>query len=91
VREVEEETGLVITNVRLIAVENVLFETGAHYVVLFMGSTTTPGSMPQVREPTKCTEWGWYRWDEFPSPLFKPLQQLRDRGFQLDDLHNLKP
>jgi 8-oxo-dGTP diphosphatase len=82
VREVAEETGLAIRGVRLVATENVLFSEAAHYVVLFMAGTAPPGSQPRVLEPNKCTEWRWCAWDELPSPLFKPLQQFRDKGLR---------
>ncbi|GBG00130.1 hypothetical protein Rsub_12741 [Raphidocelis subcapitata] len=84
-REVEEETGLVIGGVRLVAVENVVFDSGHHYVVLFMHGTAPAGSAPEVLEPTKCAQWAWVTWDELRAltPVFRPLRQLLDRGFRL--------
>ncbi|KAI8467795.1 MAG: NUDIX hydrolase domain-like protein [Monoraphidium minutum] len=84
VREVEEETGLKITGVRLAAVENVVFESGgAHYVVIFMRGVAAPGAEPRVLEPTKCTAWRWATWADLPAQLFQPLRQLAARGFSL--------
>lgn len=79
-----EETGLALSGVRLVAVENVLFDAGAHYVVLFMAGAAPPGSTPRVLEPNKCAEWCWREWEAFPpaGELFQPLRQLRARGWR---------
>jgi 8-oxo-dGTP diphosphatase len=34
-----------------------------------------------VREPAKCSAWGWFRWSELPRPLFPPLTSLYASGF----------
>eukprot|EP00775_Hariotina_reticulata_P013099 gene13100-13227_t len=79
-REVLEETGVAIHNVQFAAAENVLFESGAHYVVIFMHGEAALDAEAVVLEPHKCRGWSWVRWEQLPSPLFKPLQQLVDHG-----------
>jgi hypothetical protein len=34
-----------------------------------------------VREPAKCSAWGWFRWSEVPRPLFSPLASLYASGY----------
>jgi hypothetical protein len=51
-----------------------------------MHGTAPAGSNPVVREPTKCARWLWMAWDELRalSSVFRPLQQLLERGFRPD-------
>ncbi len=69
-REVEEETGLRIKNIRQAAYTNHLFEgTAKHYVTLWMVSEYAGGKL-ELREPDKFEKWDWFDWDNLPSPLF---------------------
>jgi 8-oxo-dGTP diphosphatase len=29
-----------------------------------------------IMEPNKCEVWDWFKWGQFPEPLFIPLQNL---------------
>lgn len=79
-REVREETGLKIENVRRGAFTNDLFEQeGKHYVTLFM-LADCPRGTPRVCEPEKCEQWGWFAEEALPRPLFLPLQNLIAQG-----------
>ena len=83
-REVLEETGLTLTDVRLGTVLNVVDEpTGYHYVTIFMVATTDPADAEPVNtEPEKCEGWHWCDWSaDLPAPLFKTLKTLRATGF----------
>lgn len=80
-REVAEETGLVLTNIRLGPYSNDHFVAeGRHYVTLFV-LADAPGGEPTLREPEKCDGWEWRSWSELPEPLFLPLRSLKERGF----------
>jgi len=80
-REVLEETGLTLGEIRSGPWSNDLFATeGKHYVTLFLLADAPIGE-PELREPEKCEGWGWYRWAELPEPLFQPLGSLKARGF----------
>ena len=37
---------------------------------------------PTVLEPEKAEQWGWYKWDELPKPLFLPMKNLVKKGFK---------
>lgn len=82
-REVLEETGLEIKNVRLGPYTNDIFEDEQkHYLTVFV--TANPaGGTPQTLEPQKCEGWGWFEWTNLPDSLFRPLVNLRSQGFQL--------
>jgi 8-oxo-dGTP diphosphatase len=75
-REVAEETGLTIRNVRFGAVTNDYFEDEEkHYVTVWMVSGHH-GGRPAVLEPDKFTELAWFDFDTLPAPLFLPWKQL---------------
>lgn len=80
-REVYEETGVAIANVRFAAVTNDRFEAdGKHYVTVWMLSDLASGT-PSVREPDKFVDLGWYDFDSLPAPLFLPWTQLLASDF----------
>jgi 8-oxo-dGTP diphosphatase len=80
-REVMEETGLSIQDVRLGPYTNDVFVSEAkHYVTLFV-TAGCPAGEPQLREPEKCSCWQWFSWAELPQPLFQPLASLVRSGF----------
>jgi 8-oxo-dGTP diphosphatase len=85
-REVLEETGLEIDNIRYGPFTNDIFETeGSHYVTLFVIADYAGGTV-EVKEPHKCERWDWYGWQALPEPLFLPNQNLLRQGFTLDGL-----
>ena len=76
-REVWEETGINIKNIRLGRFTNDIFESeGKHYVTLFLVADWESGT-PRVMEPERCDTWEWFSWNSLPQqPLFLPLQNL---------------
>ena len=83
-REVLEETGLTLGEIRTAPYTNDLFPTeGKHYVTLFVVAKSALG-VPELREATKCLGWEWFAWEDLPTPLFLPLETLRRQGFQPD-------
>lgn len=80
-REVKEETGLDITNVRFGAVTNDIFENeGKHCVTVWMLSDWVSGE-PTIMEPEKCLEQQWSSFDNLPEPLFPSWHQLLPSQF----------
>lgn len=81
IREVLEETGIHIKNIRMGPFTNDIFkEEGKHYVTLFVIVDYDYGDV-KVMEPDKCEEWGWFEWDKPPQPLFISSQNLIKQGY----------
>jgi 8-oxo-dGTP diphosphatase len=76
IREVAEETGVHITDVRFGAVTNDVFpDEDRHYVTVWMLGDHASGE-PRILEPDNCDSLGWYGFGALPSPLFLPWRQL---------------
>jgi len=71
-REVMEETGMEIDNVRFLRLYNLKEYAPKHYVDIGLVADWKSGE-PTVMEPHKCEQWDWYDMDELPSPLFSTI------------------
>ncbi|MBY6185762.1 NUDIX domain-containing protein [Marinobacter hydrocarbonoclasticus] len=72
IREIEEETGMIIEDPVVIAVTNNLRtyrEEGKHYVSICL-LAHHQGDTPVNREPDKCEGWVWVDPTDLPSPHF---------------------
>jgi 8-oxo-dGTP diphosphatase len=80
-REVLEETGCDITNVRFAALTNDFFrDEGKHYITWWTMSDWKAGE-PSITEPEKCVAQMWTDFDNLPEPLFLPWQELLNSEF----------
>ena len=80
-REMEEETGLPITNIRRGPYTNDVFRAeGKHYITIFVLAETGHRNV-ELREPEKCSEWRWCKWGGLPTPRFLPMRNLLESGF----------
>lgn len=80
-REVMEETGLKINNVRPVTVTNdINVEVGKHSVTVFMIADCPLGE-PVTNEPDKSSDWHWVSWEALPQPLFLSIQHLLEQGY----------
>ena len=81
-REVLEETGLEVTNLRFLGVTNDIYkEDGKHHVTIAMLADYISGE-PKIMEPHKCKEWIWVDLDTLPENLFMPIQNLIQGQFR---------
>eukprot|EP00930_Biecheleria_cincta_P091412 TRINITY_DN80987_c0_g1_i1.p1 TRINITY_DN80987_c0_g1~~TRINITY_DN80987_c0_g1_i1.p1 ORF type:complete len:134 (-),score=11.94 TRINITY_DN80987_c0_g1_i1:156-503(-) len=78
-REVREETGLSLINVRFWTMINVREGTKYHYLTPILVGTAEAGE-PVVTEPDKCAEWRWVKWEEVPKPWYTTLKLLIESG-----------
>jgi 8-oxo-dGTP diphosphatase len=79
-RELFEETGIEGKCGELFTVTNNIFlDEGKHTITLFYFCEVKEGK-PKVTEPDKIEKWDYFSWNNLPSPLFKPLQILKDKG-----------
>lgn len=76
-REVFEETGLVITSVKLLTIGNYLFGD-KHYIDIDV-IVEAPSGEPEVLESNKCAGWDWYHPDQLPAPLFVVTERMIER------------
>ena len=73
-REVAEEAGIEINEIKHLGYSNDVFTTsGRHYVTLFVSATYAGGEL-SVMEPDKCESWQWFKTDALPEPLFLPIK-----------------
>ncbi len=81
-REVREETGLEINNVRTIGITNdIMKNDGKHYITVWMVSNWESGDN-FIAEPQKCQAQKWCSFDHLPSPLWPtPWDNLRASDF----------
>ena len=81
IREVKEETGVDISDVRFKGISNDLFEeSGKHYVTVWMEGKYLSGK-PVVDAGHEASDIGWFSWDELPRKLFLPLKNLVEGRF----------
>jgi 8-oxo-dGTP diphosphatase len=74
-REVMEETGMQVTNVRFMSATNDIFtDKGKHYVSIWVEADWLEGE-PAITEPDKCKAQQWHDFTTLPSPLFEPCWQ----------------
>ena len=68
-REIAEETGLKIQNIKFQFLANLTQYAPKHYVHIGVTADWKSGE-PQLLEPDKCESWGWYDINPAPQPLF---------------------
>ena len=82
-RETGEDTGLEPLSFATGPYTNDVFTAeGLHYITLFVIGDCPLGE-PRLLEPDRCEAWQWFEWDNLPSPLFLPIQNLLRQGFRL--------
>lgn len=80
-REVSEETGLTIRNMRTGPYTNDYFRSDEkHYITLYVIADWKHGE-PKVLEPEKCETWDWFEWPTLTRPLFLPIENLLKQNF----------
>ena len=72
-REVREETGLELAELRFVAVTNNVFAPGAHSVTLYFEAECIDAAA--LVDRGGC--WQWRDWDATTEDLFLPLELLR--------------
>lgn len=68
-REVAEECGIEITNIRFQYLANIKHYAPRHYVHIGL-LADWQDKEPQVLEPEKCEHWDWYDINALPAPMF---------------------
>lgn len=68
-REVYEETGIKIKNIKFNRLANVTSYKNKHYVDISLVAEYASGRL-ELREPEKAESWEWYEINKIPKPLF---------------------
>ena len=68
-REVLEETGMQIKNVRFVHLLNLKEYAPKQYVHIGLAADWENGE-PEIKEPEKVETWDWYDMENLPQPLF---------------------
>lgn len=91
-REVSEETGLQIKNLRHLGFTDKSFPSGRKKYITLLVSCDYSSGEAQALEPDKCLGWKWFNYEDLPSPLFEPIniflsQQSDQKNSDLYSLH----
>jgi 8-oxo-dGTP diphosphatase len=71
-REIMEEVGVEVTNIKFLAATNDIFNKDVkHYISIWMTCDWASGE-PQNMEPEKITDVEWRSFQDLPAPLFEP-------------------
>ena len=73
-REVLEETGLKLNDLKVFCVHNNKNEH-AHFITIGLFSDNFSGE-PKVMEPDEIVEWGWFDLNNLPTPLYFPTANM---------------
>ena len=80
-RETFEELGIDLTGSKIVTLTNDIFDKeGKHYITIYVKAENFIGE-PKIMEPDKCSEFGWFSWEELPRPLFIPIENLLKQGY----------
>ncbi|KKW20126.1 MAG: hypothetical protein UY63_C0001G0031 [Parcubacteria group bacterium GW2011_GWA2_51_10] len=80
-REILEETGLELENVRYAGYTNTFqHDIREHYVTLYFSADSLSGDARNA-EPDKCDALEWREWDRLPAPLFWATRKFVETGY----------
>lgn len=81
-REVEEETGLKLDRLDLVAVTNNVFSAQKHSISICFEAECKNPTEVVAREPEKCPAWHWQKWSDIEDNLFLPLAILKKSDYR---------
>jgi 8-oxo-dGTP diphosphatase len=73
-RETLEECGLTLNKLKVICVNNEIFDKG-HFINVGLFCDDFSGEL-ETREPDKLFDWTWYDLDNLPTPIFSPSRNM---------------
>lgn len=71
-RELAEECGIKVKNLRVLCVSDFLTHSPKHYVDVGFTAEWESGE-PQILEPEKCDGWEWRDLNDIPDRIFAPM------------------
>jgi 8-oxo-dGTP diphosphatase len=85
-RELDEEIGVEVDNLRFLGATNDIFDDNKHYVTIFMMCDYLSGDLVN-KEPEKCEGWKWMSADQLPDNLIPTIVNLMKSGYKLFEVH----
>ena len=76
-REISEENGVTVKNLKFLCVSHIKDHPPHHYVDIGFSAEWESGE-PKVLEPDKFEDWNWYDLDNLPEPLFGTIHRYLD-------------
>jgi 8-oxo-dGTP diphosphatase len=73
-REVREETGIILNDMNIIGVNNDK-KGEKHFITIRLFSDNFSGE-PKIMEPDEITEWRWFELDKLPEKIFFPSAKI---------------
>ncbi len=94
-REIEEENGIKVKNLKWLHVSNIVKYAPEHFVDITFSADWESGE-PQVREPERCESWAWYDPDTLTFSILEPvdlgLKSLKQgKSFKRDGYYRIWP
>ena len=81
-REVLEETGLLLRELRFVGTTSNVFSTHKHSISLYFEAECVNEDSLIVAEQEKCSDWEWKCWAEVTENLFLPLGLLKQTEYR---------
>ncbi len=81
-REVAEETGLGLNELRFVGLTNNKFSDQDQSISIYFEGECSNPEQKDNREPARCEQWIWMQWQELQNNLYLPLQLLKDTDYQ---------
>jgi len=82
-RELLEETGLEIHDVRHVAFTDDIYENKRYLTLFVVAKVSNTAAEPKIMEPDKCDGWRWQDvYSALPTPKSTPLRNIKK---QVDD------
>jgi len=81
-REVFEETGLQLQEVRFVGITNNIFSAQKHSISLYFEAECVDVRSLIVGECSKCIAWEWRNWADLTEHLYLPLRLFRKTGYR---------
>ncbi len=81
-REVIEETGLQLQNLRFVGLTSNVFSTDKHSISLYFEAECVDAQLLNVTENDKCFVWEWRNWADLSTNLYLPLRLFKQTDYQ---------
>lgn len=80
-RETDKEVGLRIKNIQKPVVTEDFFKEERKHYITFLVTTDWDFGESKLKEPEKRELWEGFNWKELPTPLFLPMQNHINQGY----------